>query len=398
MNVHEEYLVSVLHGRPGVIPALLRSGLGLLSPVYTLGLKSYLLPYRLGWRRRARLPCPVCCVGNLTTGGVGKTPMTQTICRRLQTEGLRVAVLLRGYGGKHEYGAAIVSDGSTLFLDAGAAGDEAFLLAATLPEVPVVVGKDRRVTGALAVERFRPDVLVLDDGMQFWQLHRDLDIVLLNACSPFDNGWTFPRGLLREPPSNLDRAGLIVLTNARSAGPERVAEARNTISRLAPHAPVFTADLAPAGLLPPAGAVGAVWPGHVFPLEQPDLVPGARHGLLKGEGVPLPQRVAALCAIGNPASFEYSLRQLGMTVARQFHFRDHHRFLPEELDRVFEEARLAGVEAIVTTEKDVVRMPVLPPETPIPLLVLAVRMEIAEEDAFFTHVRKALECAPRSPA
>ena len=98
------------------------------------------------------------------------------------------------------------------------AGDEAHLLAKTLPGIPVVVGKDRRVTGKLAVEQFAPDVVVLDDGMQFWQLHRDLDIVLLNACEPFDNGWTFPRGLLREPPSHLKRARIIVLTNARSAG------------------------------------------------------------------------------------------------------------------------------------------------------------------------------------
>ena len=124
-----------------------------------------------------------------------------------------------------------------------------YLLARTLPGVPVVVGKDRRVTGALAVGTFAPDILVLDDGMQFWQLHRDLDVVLLNACAPFDNGWTFPRGLLREPPSHLRRAGVVVLTNARRAGSAQIGSGAGAGGEtIAPGRPIFTADLAPLSL------------------------------------------------------------------------------------------------------------------------------------------------------
>src|SRR5689334_11336801 len=136
----EAYLLSVARGRRGLVPSLLRAGLTALAPVYCAGLKTYLLPYDLGLRKRKRLPCPVICVGNLTTGGTGKTPMTQTVCRLLQAQGLHVAILSRGYGGQHEYGCAIVSDGQAVRLNAREAGDEAALLAETLPGVPVVVG------------------------------------------------------------------------------------------------------------------------------------------------------------------------------------------------------------------------------------------------------------------
>src|SRR5262245_44201598 len=111
MSKAEEYLLSVARGKPGLVPGALRAVTAALAPVYCAGLKTYLLPYRLGIRRRRRLPCPVLSIGNLTTGGTGKTPMTQTLCRLLQKQGLKVAALSRGYGGKNEYGCAVLPDG-----------------------------------------------------------------------------------------------------------------------------------------------------------------------------------------------------------------------------------------------------------------------------------------------
>ena len=110
MSDLETYLLDVAHGRRGLVPSLLRGSLGMLAPVYCAGLKTYLLPYNAGLRKQYRLDCPVVCVGNLTTGGTGKTPMTQTLCRSLQAQGKRVVILSRGYGGENEYGCAIVSD------------------------------------------------------------------------------------------------------------------------------------------------------------------------------------------------------------------------------------------------------------------------------------------------
>ena len=361
----ESYLLAVARGRPGLVPTLLRGLLTALAPLYCAGLELYLLPYRLGVRRRHRLPCPVLCIGNLTTGGTGKTPMTQAVCRLLQTEGKRVVVLSRGYGGQNEYGCAVVSDGERLLLNAKESGDEAYLLALTLSGIPVVVGKDRRVTGALAWERFRPDVIVLDDGMQFWQLHRDLDIVLLNACEPFDNGWTFPRGLLREPPSHLRRAGIVVLTNAQRAGSAQITAVQSRVAKLAPGCPIFTADLVPTGLRDLTGKID-------YPLSW-----------LRGRSV------AALSALGNPAAFEAMLEILGAGLTARFRFRDHKAIDDEALAQICLEAQGSGAEAILTTEKDAVKLNVS--AATLPLLTLQVEMQIAGEPAFCNVVVKAMK-------
>ena len=362
MSDIETYLLDVSRGRRGLVPSLLRGGLGLLAPVYCAGLKTYLLPYKTGLRKQTRLDCPVVCVGNLTTGGTGKTPMTQTLCRSLQAQGRRVVILSRGYGGENEYGCGVVSDTHTVLLNARQAGDEAYLLARSLPGIPVVVGKDRRVTGALALRTFAPDILVLDDGMQFWQLHRDLDIVLLNACAPFDNGWTFPRGLLREPPSHLRRAGVIVLTNARRAGAEQTEAVRAKAEAIAPGRPIFTADLAPLSLRNLADGV-------VLPLDW-----------LQG------RPVTALSALGNPASFEEMLTGLGADLVTRFRFRDHQAITTADLTRLSKEAEAAGAQALLTTEKDAVKMTDW--SGVLPLLALQVEMQIDREAEFLSIINK----------
>jgi tetraacyldisaccharide 4'-kinase len=360
MSDFETYLLDVAHGRRGLVPSLLRGGLGLLAPVYCAGLKTYLLPYKVGLRKSYRLDCPVVCVGNLTTGGTGKTPMTQTLCRSLQAQGRRSVILSRGYGGENEYGCAIVSDAQNVLLNAKQAGDEAYLLASTLPGVPVVVGKDRRITGALAVETFAPDIIVLDDGMQFWQLHRDLDVVLLNACAPFDNGWTFPRGLLREPPSHLRRAGVIVLTNARRAGSAQTEAARARVAKTAPGRPVFTADLMPLSLQKLAD-------GTNLPLDWLQERP-----------------VAALSALGNPASFEEMLTGLGADLVARFRFRDHQAITASDLTHLAKEAGAAGAQALLTTEKDAVKITAWAGD--LPLVTLQVEMQIDREVEFLAAV------------
>jgi tetraacyldisaccharide 4'-kinase len=356
----DSYARSVLNGRRGLLPQALRAMLALLAPIYCIGLEVYLLPFELGIRKRFRLPCQVICVGNLTTGGTGKTPLTQALCRALVARGLSVAILSRGYGGSFEHKCAVVSDGQRVRLTASEAGDEAYLLARTLPGVPVVVGKNRRVTGRLACEQFHPDVIVMDDGFQYWQLHRDLDVVLLNACAPFDNGWTFPRGLLREPPWHLRRAGAVVLTNVERAGPDRTLGLMARVRRLAPGRPVFTADLAPRSLQLLGGED-----------ERP-------LGWVNG------RRVGAISALGNPASFESMLGQLGAVVAARFRYPDHTTRTVGELESALDRASAAGADALITTEKDAVKM--APLRGSLPILVLRVVMRLDQERSFMETV------------
>ena len=350
----DNYLLSVLDGsRRDPAAGLLRAFLTPLAYVYSTGLKLYLLPYRVGLRRQARLPCAVISIGNLTVGGTGKTPMTRRVCEILRKHGLKVCVLSRGYRGAHEYGAAVVSSESRVELAAREAGDEAHLLARSMPGIPVVVGKDRRVTGRLAYDRFRPDVIVLDDGMQYYQLHRDLDIALLDAQRPFDNGWTFPRGLLREPPSHLRRAGCAVITNVDKVPPESVERLRTRMMKLAHGIPVLTAQYAPASLRPLDNSAQ-------FPPEW-----------LRS------RKVALLCALGNPESFARQAAGLGAEIVHSARFPDHHEVTAGELNGVIERACEAGAEAVITTEKDAVKLP--PIMRPLPFYALAVAMVVNDE-------------------
>ncbi len=356
----ETYMLSVLRGRRGVLPCLLRCVLWLLSWVYIAGLEAYLAVWRVGARKQTVLRAPVISIGNLTTGGTGKTPMTAMLCNKLKENGISAAVLNRGYGGESEYQCRVVSDGDKVRLSAREGGDEACMLARMLPGVPVVAGKDRRQTGQLALAQFRPDVLVLDDGMQYWQLHRDVEIILLDTRLPFDNGFVLPRGLLREPVWHLKRADIVVLTRSAESGRQQREHTLRRVRRLASGAPVFIADLIPAGLRKQHSdeALPVSW--------------------LYG------RRIGAYCGIGNPASFESLLAAAGATVAASLRITDHGAASQEEWNAFEKRAEEAGTEAIVITEKDAVKDNL--PVSSLPVYIFQVTFALDESEEFISQV------------
>jgi tetraacyldisaccharide 4'-kinase len=156
----------------------------------------------------------VISVGNITLGGTGKTPAVIQIAKVLQGLGKRVAVISRGYGRKNEDEVLVVSDGRNVKTDPRLFGDEPVLIASSLPGAAVIVGADRYRAGQAALDQFRPDVLILDDGYQHVRLKRDLNIVLIDAADPFGSGRLFPAGILREPLQELARADVVLITNA----------------------------------------------------------------------------------------------------------------------------------------------------------------------------------------
>ena len=336
---------------------LTRSALGGLASLYDAGLEAYLAAERVGLRRRARLPIPVISVGNLTVGGTGKTPMTQWLCRRLVSEGRRAAVLSRGHGGASQSVRLVSGTDRRVLLSAAEAGDEPNLLAQTLPDVPVLVGKDRRLSGREALRLFDLDVLVLDDGFQYWQLRRDLDMVLLDAKRPFGNGFPLPRGLLREPKRHLKRAGVVVVTRAGGlADAERDALAAQ-VAVLAPAARLFFADHRPAGFVR-ADTLSS-------PLLPLSLLSGAR--------------IAAVSAIAQPQSFVNTLtREVEASVVCERAWVDHQAVTPAEAQAVVKDAVQAGAEALVMTEKDAVKWPFLA-EMRLPLYALRIEMAVDDE-------------------
>lgn len=303
-------------------------------------------------------------VGNITVGGTGKTPAVQWLVRRLQQQGQQVAVVARGYNGECSTQGAVVSDGSRILLDAAHAGDEALLHARSLPGIPVFIGRDRVTAVKVAVENFCPQTIVLDDGFQYWSLAREFDLVLLDARRPFGNGKLLPSGRLREPPQELKRAHGVLLTRCNFATKNELASTHAELKRHTT-APVFHASHSPVSLR--------------------DEATGARQGL----EVLAAQPVAALSALADNEAFLKSLRYRGATVARTLGRRDHYLWREGEIRRFVAKAKEQGATAVVTTEKDAVK---IDPHwiSPLPLWSLQIELQVENEEALWQLIQSRI--------
>jgi tetraacyldisaccharide 4'-kinase len=315
--------------RYGLFDRLLITILTPLALLYTLIQHLRAVLYRIGILASKRLPCPVISIGNITIGGVGKTPVTAYIARMLLAQGLKVAILSRGYGGSMEGQTAIISDGNTVFRSAEECGDEPFLLATTVPGVMVIIGSDRYAAGLLALERLAPDIFLLDDGYQHLRLHRDLNILLLDYSHPFGNGCTLPAGLLREAKSACVRADLVIQTRCPQAG--------------TPTAPLSGAPSCNAR--------------H----DLADVIP-----LSGGEPLSLDslcgRNVIAFAGIAEPQSFFDGLRQHNVNVLASISLPDHAVYDNDQIRAIAEKLRTSGADYAITTEKDGVKLKHLPEE------------------------------------
>ena len=334
---------------PTATERVARGLLTLASVVYGGLVRARNAGYNNGLLRTGRLACRVVCVGNLSVGGTGKTPTVLALAGAATGAGLRVCILLRGYG-RRGGGVRVVSDGHRVLLGWREAGDEAVLLAERLRGVPVVVGADRLAAGRLIVERFDPQVVLLDDGFQHRRLHRDADLVLLDCTDPFGGG-LLPRGRLREPIAGLRRAAAVLLTRAdQGDDPEGI---RRRLAAVAPGCPVGSAVFRPRGLR--------------------DLTAARERPLAELRGA----RVLAVSGIGNPGSFHRTVREAGGLLVGSLAYPDHHAFTEEDRRRMGEAARLHAADWIVTTDKDAVRLEGRLPEGR-PVVVLEVVVEIVE--------------------
>lgn len=302
---------------------------------------------------------PVVSVGNLTVGGTGKTPVVAWLAARLREMKRRPAVVSRGYGGRAGRGPLLVSDGSGPSCSAAECGDEPFLLARFLDDVPIIVGSDR-VAGAELARRRGADLVLLDDGFQHRRLGRDLDILLLDAGHPFGNQRLLPAGPLREPLSGLRRADVIVVT--RCGAGDSVALIENVVRLHNTRAPLLRAGHRPVGFF-----------------DEP------------GRSVSRPERALAFCGIGNPAGFRTDLETLGVELVDFVSYADHRPYSGEEIEGLRRRAfRLGAV--LVTTEKDRARFdpPTREPQD-VPLLTLRIEAEIFDAERLLARVAAVLE-------
>ena len=362
----------VLERRRGFRAGILRAILLGLSFIYEriVQLRLWLYRKRL-WRERS-LGCLVISIGNLTVGGTGKTPVVEKFARALQAGGRRVAILSRGYKSVPRKRSLldrllkqnidpprVVSDGKSILLDSLTAGDEPYMLAHNLNDVVVLVDKDRVKGGRFAIDKWKVDTLLLDDGLQYLHLKHRLDIVLVDRQAPFGNEFLLPRGTLREPPRNLRRASYIFIT--KNSG-EPNGELVNRIRRYNRTAEIIECAHQPLYLQ-------NVRSGERLPLEQ-----------LRGKFV------GSICGIAAPESFEGALKKLGAEVDLAKRYIDHHYYTEAELQSFISRCVRRDLEMIVTTEKDAVRMPRLPEaDVKVPIYFLRVEIKILSGQETWEH-------------
>jgi tetraacyldisaccharide 4'-kinase len=293
----------------------------------SVALRNYL--YSSGSININRLPIPVVSVGNISVGGTGKTMFVMALSRILTGRGLKVCVLTRGYGGHNRPDPEIVPANVRNREIALELGDEPVLLAQNLPECLVIRGRDRYLSGLKAAAHYGCDICVLDDGFQFRELYRDLDIVMLHGENPFGTGFLLPAGNLRERPSSLRRADLIVECRRWGNTPN----AGNGERRVPPGIPRIRTSIVPCNtyLLGSSSVSKAV-----------DCIEG--------------KKVLAFAGIGDPGSLRYLIDNCSPGRVSYLFFPDHFNYddkSVEKLNRIFDSM---DADIMVTTEKDAVKL------------------------------------------
>ncbi len=275
--------------------------------------------YERGWLASRRLSVPVICVGNLTVGGTGKTPMTAWLCRELLRRGRKPAVICRGYKGQ------------------GRENDEVRLLRRAVPQAPVVVDADRVRGGETAIRDHGADVVVMDDGFQHRRLWRDLDLVMVDCMCPFGYGSVLPAGLLREPVRGLRRAHAVILSRSEQISDAERAALRERIASLQGDGKKVLAEARhePKQIWTAAGQVSNEW-------------------MLRE------RNVYAFCGIGNPQAFFETLKGMDANLSGVQEFPDHIVYTESMWRDIVRRSREAGADLLITTEKDWVKLKELP--------------------------------------
>ncbi len=294
---------------------------------YELAARLRLWGYEQGWLRTHRLPRPVISVGNLTVGGTGKTPVVMYVVDRLTAQGNRVAILSRGYRRRSKAPQLLVSDGRQVLVGPEEAGDEPYLMARRCPQAVVAVGADRYALGQWVLSRLPVDCFVLDDGFQHVQLHRDVNLLLVDASDTAGLEAGLPVGRLREPLSAAARASAVLITRVDR---EQAAE------------PVRRRLLQACPTLPSPVCVG-------FPAEEFRRVGtddrrsrDAFHG----------RSAVIFSGIGNAGSFRALVEGLGITVSETLAFPDHVHYTHAMVETIRARAKAGRADLLVTTEKD----------------------------------------------
>jgi tetraacyldisaccharide 4'-kinase len=329
--------------------------------LYSAAIKARSAGYQARFLKTHKVSVPVVSVGNITVGGTGKTPLVQWLAQHLADQGRRVCILTRGYQRENAKQQIAISDGKQILSDVSQSGDEAMMLAQSLVgKAAVVCDADRVSAAEWAIENLQSDVLLLDDGFQHRRLARDLDIVTIDATNPFGNRRLLPAGILREPIKNLDRADCIVLTRTSVEGPSELCERIRQVT----NAPILHSRT------------------HIANIRRLDSADGGR------EIAALNQPLVAFCGLGNPSAFFNQLRAAHLDIRNENIFRDHYKYSQADIDRLTQQAKDKGAQALITTAKDSVKLQSL--NFQLPCYVAEIEVEIPDAAKLLSLVENAI--------
>ncbi len=339
--------------RRGFMAYACRAALAAIELPYATAVSLRNRGYDQGSRPVHRVPIPVISVGNITLGGVGKTPLVEWLARWFLERGVRVALISRGYGAK-----------------AGRPNDEAMELEQKLPTVPHFQNPDRVQAARTAIETTNCRLILMDDAFQHRRIHRDLDIVVVDALEPFGFGRVFPRGALREPLRGLQRANVIALSRADLVTPGEKRHIRHQLAQYAPHAVFVEMRHMPRAWLSSDG--------RCEPLE---VLDGAE--------------IVAFCGIGNPAGFRQSLESCGCHIAKLIEYPDHYAYADSDLNELTQAiSGYAEAASVVCTQKDLVKIGKTTLGA-LPLRALVIAIEIMDgERALEAELQRCLNSIP----
>jgi tetraacyldisaccharide 4'-kinase len=307
------------------------------------------------------LGIPVISVGNITVGGTGKTPLTAHIAELLNEAGSFPCILTRGYGRRDDKRRVLVSDGVQVLTDVEDGGDEPVELAQRLlGKAAVLADADRVKAAEWALQNLKPDVFILDDGFQHRRAKRDLNIITIDATDPFGNGMLLPAGKLREPLSSLTRADILVITRANLLGGNELEQLSNRLAGLVGSDRVFRSS------------------SHLTCLSTDGFIEDSR-GF----------RYFAFCGIGNPSNFTRQLEMDGFLLAGSKSFPDHYSYAKEDISFLEKEALAAGANALITTEKDRVKLERIKFGLPLHTAKLSTRLD--DEERFRSYLLTTLK-------
>ncbi|MEW6075781.1 MAG: tetraacyldisaccharide 4'-kinase [Candidatus Omnitrophota bacterium] len=360
MNKVKWYLYALASDkRRGIIASGLKAILLCLAFIYTALIRLIIL---FRQRRRYVAGCKVISIGNVVLGGTGKTLLVECVSRFLAQHNHRHAIISRGYKRPCCKGSNIpVVPYATL-------GDELYMLSLNLDNTVFIADTDRVRALRKAVAGYKVDTAILDDGFQQWHIHKDLEIVTIDANNPFGNFRMIPRGILREPVQSLARADIFVLTKVFAHTDTR--PLKEYLATRYPSALIVESRYQPLGF---------------YQIENKDAMLDV--SLCKGK------KVALLCGIADPGSFTQSIREAGADVVLSFVFADHYCYEDTDIAEVMRACREGGVTTILTTEKDSVRLIHLMPQyrnTGVSILVLKIQMAIYKNEKEFSNRLLAL--------